>query len=307
MATTTTSESLTRKDDSSTIIKNGNDSIETTPNDCYSRVKSPPIPMDQLYGESVSQSGGVSHVDNNSFNYNSNYNDDSYRNSHEPQVGQYPQPSHGTSYQNSSDIHTSGVSVGGGGLNQNPNSGPNVVSGQGVGAGQSESKSKLSYMQQQQQQPTNQIYNRTITGSHQPLGPPNAPPVLPAMGPPGRAGGPHIPNSGANYNNSNNNTNVNNSNVNSNNTNSNSNPNNNIRYPGQPVSGPTPTLNQLLQSPNSLQRYQQNNYSDYSSGGPQPPPKEHNLTQQQQQAWNTMRFNQQQQQIYRNQVSHTFF
>lgn len=77
------------------------------------------------------------------------------------------------------------------------------------------------------------------------------------------------------------------------------------RYPGQPASGPTPTLNQLLQGPNPSQRYHQpNSYPEYAG---QPQPKEPHLNQQQQQAWNSMRYNQQQQQqqqqIYRNQVS----
>ena len=56
--------------------------------------------------------------------------------------------------------------------------------------------------------------------------------------------------------------------INANNVNVNNVNNSSVRYPGQPVSGPTPTLNQLLQSPNTLQRYQ-NSYSDYSSVGPQ--------------------------------------
>ena len=79
------------------------------------------------------------------------------------------------------------------------------------------------------------------------------------------------------------------------------------RYPGQPASGPTPTLNQLLQGPNPSQRYHQpNSYPEYAG---QPQPKEPHLNQQQQQAWNSMRYNQQQQQqqIYRNQVSHLLY
>ena len=384
MATTQTSaESVPRKDESNAIIKNGNDMMsESTPNDCYSRVKSPSMSMSDSHPTHPNSQNS----DTNSYaNYNSNYSDDSYRNSHvpEPQVGQYPTSQHHPNYQNSSDIQTSAgqptgppssqsgphnpqmkgqppVSAGGWPGSGPPGPPPNMNnindqnvgpnSGPAVSAGQIQSsdaiKSKMAYMQQPahpgqpvmgpqpgqhpgqplpglhgaqhhsqhpqypqqyhsphpQYQQTNQMYNRY----HQPLGPPNAPPAMPGMGPPVRG-----PNSGINYNNSSNMNNSSMSNSSSmspmtqNNSSANNVNNSSVRYPGQPVSGPTPTLNQLLQSPNTLQRYS-NSYSDYSSGGPPPTGKEHSLTQQQQQQWNTMRFNQhqqQQQQLYRSQVS----
>ncbi|CAG2160897.1 unnamed protein product [Oppiella nova] len=63
-----------------------------------------------------------------------------------------------------------------------------------------------------------------------------------------------------------------------NNASANNGNNSGVRYPGQPVSGPTPTLNQLLQSPNTIQRY--HNHYDYPGAGQQPPNKDHNLAQQ---------------------------
>lgn len=350
---------------------------ESTPNDCYSRVKSPSMAMSDSHQTHPTHANPSAET-NSYANYNSNYNEEAYlnRNSHvpEPQVGQYPTsqpPPHHPHYQNSSDIQANAgppagpsppqsgphnpsmkgqppVSVGGwppngptgppnmNNVNEQPGGPP---SGPPVSAGQIQSsdtlKSKMAYMQHpthpgpvmgpqpgqhpglhgaqhspypqqpqyhsphpQYQQQSNQMYNRY----HQPLGPPNAPPGMPGMGPPIRG-----PNSGINYNNSNMNVN---SNMNSssmspmtqNNASAN-NANSSVRYPGQPI-GPTPTLNQLLQSPNNLQRYP-NSYGDYPTGpsGPVPPGanKDPNLSQQQQQ-WNSMRFNQQQQ-LYRNQVS----